>query len=118
MNLGGTTSGSGAGKLLNIPPDVRGEQGVRSVYGERIFSTQGTHFPIPDKRLHAKEAQPTNQKVGSSNLSGRAMKEKKGPAQAGPFFVSGANAEGLRTPDVVGRSTTAHPRGRTLRHRG
>jgi len=72
MNLGGTTSGSGAGKLLNIPPDVRGEQGVRSVYGERIFSTQGTHFPIPDKRLHAKEAQPTNQKVGSSNLSGRA----------------------------------------------
>jgi len=81
MNLGGTTSGSGAGKLLNIPPDVRGEQGVRSVYGERIFSTQGTHFPIPDKRLHAKEAQPTNQKVGGSNPSGRASEMKRGHPQ-------------------------------------
>ena len=44
--------------------------------------------------------------------------ETKGPLQSeGPFCFTGSTRSDVRTPDGVGRSTTARMRGRTLRHR-
>ena len=108
----------GTADSLNIPPGDPAKKGISAADPREIFPTASVAFPFRDKRLHTKEPQPTNQKVGSSNLSGRASETEKGPSQGALFRFTGSTRSGLRPPDVVRRSTTARPRGRTLPIRG